>query len=48
MYLQNRAAAVPVGLDIDLAYIDVGKERKQDAEALNTRLRRCAIFDMAL
>jgi len=48
MYLKNRAAAVPADLDIDLAYIDVGKERKQDSGALNTRLRRCAIFDMAL
>ena len=28
--------------DIDIAYRDVGKEREQDAEALNTRLSRCA------
>jgi len=30
------------GLDINLAYIDVGKGREQDAEALNTRFRRWA------
>jgi len=36
------ATALVTGLDIDLAYRDVGEGRELGAEALNTRLRRCA------
>ena len=34
------AAALVAGFDIDLAYMDVGKGREQDAEALKTRFKR--------
>ncbi len=36
------AAAFTVRLDIDVAYREVGQGREQDAEALKTRLSRCA------
>jgi len=36
------AAAAFADLDVDVAYMDVGQVREQDAEALNTRFRRCA------
>ena len=35
-------AAAVAGLDVDVAYRDVGQGREQDAEALNTRFKRCA------
>jgi len=37
--------AAPVAdLDVDAAYRDVGQGREQDAEALKTRFKRCALF----
>ena len=36
------ATAAVADLDVDVAYRDVGQGREQDAEALNTRFRRCA------
>jgi hypothetical protein len=38
----DAAAAAVAGLDVDVAYKDVGQGREQDAEALKTRFRRCA------
>ena len=35
-------ATAGAGFDVDVAYMDVGQGREQDAEALKTRLRRCA------
>ncbi len=37
----HRTATQFAGFDVDVAYRDVGQGREQDAEALNTRLRRC-------
>ena len=36
------SASAFAGFDVDVAYRDVGQGREQDAEALNTRFRRCA------
>ena len=38
----HRTATHLAGFDVDVAYRDVGQGREQDAEALKTRLRRCA------
>ncbi|MFT4563063.1 MAG: hypothetical protein ACI9BW_002816 [Gammaproteobacteria bacterium] len=35
-------AAVLANFDVDVTYRDVGQGREQDAEALNTRFKRCA------
>jgi hypothetical protein len=36
------AAAFAASLNVNVAYMDVGQGREQDAEALKTRFRRCA------